>query len=157
MLEALVLLAQLTAAVPQGPPPLDPNGVYTTHNLHLDDERELVLTRDARGRTVRAQMRRYDAKPMTCPNFFAWISSDYTCTGNCTSYYTAFGDEGSNVNRYTACSAARDELCASATCGSGSYTFCNLNYSESGWNNYTGSCTYWEIRACPVADDCSVE
>lgn len=161
MLEAFVLLAQLVAANPAvdppGPPPLDPRGVYTTHNLHVDDERELVLTKDATGRTVRALLRRYDGKPMTCPHFYAWISSNYSCTNNCSATYTADGEAGSNVNRYAACSAAREELCAEATCSSGSYLFCSLNYSESGWNNYTGSCSYWEIRPCVVADDCSVE
>jgi hypothetical protein len=161
MLEALVLLTQLATA-PQGPPPLDPNGIYTTSTVKLDAERYVVLTLDKNGRAIRAGLRRYDGKQMTCPTFWAWIQSTYTCSGAwCGSTYTASGDEGSNVNRYTACSAARDELCASAfaQCASvsGSYMFCSLNYSYSGWNGYTGACDYWELRDCPVADDCSVE
>lgn len=160
MLEVLVLLTQLATA-PKGPPPLDPNGIYTKTEIRLDDERYVVMTLDQNGRPVRASVRRYDGVPMTCPTWWAWISSTYTCNGNCGSYYTAYGSEGSNVNRPAACEAARTELCtaAMANCASqnGSYEFCSLNYSYSGWNNYTGSCDYWEFRDCPVADDCSVE
>ena len=145
----IILLAQLVAA--------HPNAESTTVNMQIDHEREIVLTQDANGKPIRALLRRYDGKPMTCPTFFAWISSRYTCNGNCASSFTATGDDGSDVNRYAACMAARTELCAEATCSSGSYQFCSLNYSYSGWNGGTGSCSYTELHDCPVPDDCTVE
>jgi hypothetical protein len=88
--------------------------------------------------------------------FFAWHRQIYTCSGNCGSAWNnASGSEGSNSSRLAACEAARATACSEATCQSGTYQFCTLQYSYSGTNGGTGSCTYNQIRDCAVGDDCT--
>ena len=151
MLHILVLLSQLTSA-PQLPADLDEVGAI----VRLDAEREAVVTYGSDGKPVHALVRRIDGRPMTCDTFMAWFSQNYTCNGSCSSTLPAHGWGMSNAGRYAACEAARADACAEATCSSGSYMFCSLNYSYSGWNGGSG-CNYYQFRDCAVPDDCSVE
>ena len=154
MLQILILLAQLTSAPPL-PPPVD-EAPSVTATIRLDDEREAVVTYGADGKPVRAVVRRIDGQPMTCDTFMAWHSQNSACNGSCSSTLLAHGWGRANAGRYAACEAARADACAEATCSSGSYMHCSLNYSYSGWNGGSG-CNYYQFRDCPVPDDCSVE
>ncbi|HYC92112.1 MAG TPA: hypothetical protein VEO54_23060 [Thermoanaerobaculia bacterium] len=147
MIHLIVILAQLATAPQQALP---------TESFPLDSEREAVITLGLDGKPVQAVVRRFDGKPMTCETYFAWHRQYYTCTGNCGATYVTSGSEGSNSSRLAACEAAKATACSFATCQSGTYQYCSLQYSYSGWNGGTGSCTYGQIRDCPVADDCTV-
>ncbi len=144
MIHLLVILAQL--ATP--PQPL------ATETFPLDSEREAVITLGLDGKPVQAVVRRFDGKPMTCETYFAWHRQYYTCTGNCGAVYSASGSEGSNSSRLEACEAAKATACSFATCQSGTYQHCSLQYSYSGWNGGSG-CSYGQIRDCPIPDDCT--
>lgn len=137
MIHLMIVLAQLT--------------------LPLDSEREAVITVGLDGKPTQAVIRRFDGKPMTCDTYFAAFSQTYTCNGNCATPLTASATATSNSSRAEACAEARAAACTAATCSSGSYQFCDLQYAYSLWNGNTGSCTYSIRLACEVTDDCSVD
>ncbi len=154
MIYALLILAQLTVVSPSAPIDgaiCDESLITTTVNL--DDGRELVISRDPTGRPVQAILRRLDGKPMTCDPYFAWVSHNFHCGGNCDGgAYTANGHMG-GTSRSNACVNARNDGCSQTACSPGTYQYCGLIEAFSGVAN--GNCVYQSLHDCFVQDDCS--
>ena len=144
MLHVFLLLAQLEVTPQQLP----------TTTFPLDAEREAIVTLGPDGRPVQAVVRRFDGQPQTCSTYLAFFRQRYSCNGSCASTFSAQGQAGSNVSRTAACEAAKADACADATCSSGTYMFCSLDYSYSMWNGGGGGCTYTQERDCVVPDSC---
>jgi hypothetical protein len=144
MIYMFLLLAQLGTSSPQLP----------TTTIALDADREAVVTLGVDGKPVQAVVRRFDGQQMTCETYLAFFSQEYTCNGSCATTINASGQGGSFSSRAAACSAAKAQACANATCSSGTYQLCSLNYSYSMTNGGTGSCTYYQERDCIMTDSC---
>jgi hypothetical protein len=155
MLYAMLLLAQVVSAQPSLPPEMPSEAALTETIVTLDEEREAVLKRDADGKLVEAIVRRFDGRAMTCDPYFAWVSQEYTCTGNCGNSYQANGHYG-GTSRSNACANARADMCSQASCSGGTYSFCSLIEAESA-QLYSSSptCAYATFRACLIDENCN--
>lgn len=156
MIYALVILAQLTLV----PPPAPPDGAFCDESLiettvKLDDGRMLTISREPMtGRPIRAVVRRFDGKPMTCDPYFAWVSHKFRCdAGDCNAGWYQANGVGGGTTRQNACINARDDGCAQTACSPGTYQYCEWVEGFSGIAN--GSCVYQELHTCWVQDDCS--
>jgi hypothetical protein len=152
MLYVLLLLARLVpppAPAPSGNVTPEENLVATT--MKLDESRELIVMRNAMGQPVRAIVRRYDGKRMTCDPYFAWVTTDYHCGGSetCTNTaYTAYGHAG-GTSRANACANAKADGCASTGCYPGGYQWCALQEAVSGvYYDAGGGCGYDLLSNC---------
>ncbi|HYH07178.1 MAG TPA: hypothetical protein VEK11_08995 [Thermoanaerobaculia bacterium] len=107
--------------------------------------------RNAMGQPVRAIVRRYDGKRMTCDPYFAWVTTDYHCGGSetCTNTaYTAYGHAG-GTSRANACANAKADGCASTGCYPGGYQWCALQEAVSGvYYDAGGGCGYDLLSNC---------
>jgi hypothetical protein len=151
MIYVLLLLARLTAQPAPAPSPdLTPDEDLVATAMKLDDSRELIVMRNATGQPVRAIVRRFDGKQMTCDAYFAWVTTEYHCGGGqtCASAYTAYGHAG-GTSRANACANAKADGCAATGCYPGGYQWCALVEAVSGvYYNAGGGCGYNFISNC---------
>jgi hypothetical protein len=156
MIAAFVLLAQLVGNQPLLPAEAQECGetaIQTT--MKLNDDLQLTVSRDVTGRPLRAVVKRFDGKPMTCEPFFAWIAHDFSCGQGCSNPYTANGHAGGS-SRFNSCTNARQDGCAQTACAPSTYEYCATGEKFSGTLlSGGGECTYYQLNNCVINDNCS--